>query len=182
MSVDSQAVLYSEGKNDECYTPAYAVRPLLEFLPSDWVVWAPFDTEASQFVQVLGERNRVICSHIAQGQDFYEYEPTEHWDALISNPPFTRKRQIFERALSFGKPIALLMSMVWLNDKYSGWVFYEAGRQMQLLKFDKRIYYEVNGVTRTDITFASGYYCSDFLPRDIVLRKLRRDGQIELPL
>ena len=116
-------MLYSEGKNDEMYTPNYAVLPILEYIKKDWVVWCPFDTKDSEFVKEISKTNKVIYSHIEYNQDFYEYEPSEHWDCIISNPPFTNKRHIFERALSFNKPIALLMSNTWLNDKYSKWYF-----------------------------------------------------------
>ena len=81
-----QEVLYSAGKNDELYTPAYAVKPLLEFIKPGWVVWCPFDTENSEFVKEISKTNKVIFSHITYGQDFYKYEPDEHWDCLMSEP------------------------------------------------------------------------------------------------
>ena len=60
------------------------------------------------------------------------------------------------------------MSNTWLNDKYSKWVFYESGRNMQLLMFDKRIHYiSPDGSVNKKTTFSSSYYCSDFLERDI---------------
>ena len=97
--IDSQQVLYSKGKNDECYTPAYGVKPILKYIPEDAVVWCPFDTEESQYVKLIAEKgNKVIFSHINNGQDFYTYEPDEKWDVIVSNPPFTNKRKIFERA------------------------------------------------------------------------------------
>ena len=51
--IDSQKVLYSAGANDECYTPAYGVRPILKYIPKDWVVWCPFDTEESEYVRLI---------------------------------------------------------------------------------------------------------------------------------
>jgi len=169
MKKKSKDILYSAGKNDECLTPDYGVKPIIKYIPKDAVVWCPFDKKSSEFVkQIKANGNKVIHSHIHKGKDFYEYEPKEHWDMIISNPPFTRKRQIFERALSFGKPICLLMTCVWLNDKYSKWVFVEANRRMELLNFDKRIHY--TGETNT--TFSSSYYCSDFLPEQIINEKL----------
>ena len=168
--LDSQGLMWTKGKNDECLTPGYGVEPILKYIPKGAVVWCPFDRESSQFVQKIGLKNKVIFSHIAKGQDFYEYEPDEHWDSIISNPPFTNKKKIFERALSFGKPIALLMSNTWLNDSGSKVVFSQANRQMQLLLFDDRIRFNSPDGRRNDkITFSSSYYCSDFLPRDIIL-------------
>lgn len=171
--MDSQSILYSNGRNDECYTPEYGVTPILEYIPPGAIVWCPFDTQESNFVKLISATNAVEASHITNGLDFYRYEPNR-WDIMISNPPFSNKRQVFERALSFGKPIALLMSNTWLNDKFSKWVFFESGRRMQLLMFDKRIEFLNQGIQQNKITFSSSYYCSDFLPQDIVLKQLDR--------
>ena len=171
--INSQKILYSGGKNDEMYTPKYAVLPVLEYIKPEWVVWCPFDTKDSEFVKQISKTNKVIHTHIFNGENFYNFEPKEHWDVIISNPPFTKKRQIFERALSFGKPIALLMTNAWLNDKYSKWVFYEADRNMELLMFDKRTHFiDASGKVEKKTTFSSSYYCSDFLPKDIVIKEL----------
>ena len=41
--------------NDECYTPDYAVRPLLKYLEKfkGKTIWCPFDTEESEYVKIL---------------------------------------------------------------------------------------------------------------------------------
>jgi len=167
--IDSQAVLYSAGQNDECYTPDYGVEPLLEFLApyKEQTIWCPFDKENSAFVRVLRSAGHsVVFSHIDDGQDFYTYEP-ERWDLIVSNPPFTNKRKIFERALSFGKPFALLMSLTWLNDSAPKQLF--ANKDLQLLMFDRRIKFIGMG---NKITFSSAYYCYGLLPKQIIMRKL----------
>ncbi len=164
--IDSGKILYSKGKNDECYTPKYAVTPILEFLDKSKIIWCPFDKSDSEFVKVLKENGfNVIYSHIENNEDFYNYEP-ETWDVIVSNPPFTNKRQIFERALSFNKPFALIMSNTWLNDSAPKQLWSE--KDLQLLMFDKRIKYNDNN----KITFSSSYYCWNFLPKQIVMRNL----------
>ena len=93
-------MLYSAGSNDECMTLDYAVKPIIKYIPKDWVVWCPFDTENSEFVKQIRENgNKVIRSHISEGKDFYTYEPDEHWDCIISNPPFCfdSKTEIFTK-------------------------------------------------------------------------------------
>ena len=165
--MDSRKVLYSKGSNDECYTPKYGVVPILKFIPKNAIVWCPFDTEESEFVKQISKTNKVISSHIDKGQDFYNYEPNEKWDMIISNPPFTAKRKIFERALSFEKPFALIMSNTWLNDSAPKQLF--LNKDLQLLMFDKRIKYDDNN----KITFSSSYYCYNFLPKQIVMEILK---------
>lgn len=172
MAIDSAAVLYNKVGGDESYTPAYGVLPIIKHIPNGSVVWCPFDTEDSEYVKLIREAGfTVVASHIDDGKDFFEYEP-RNWDVIVSNPPFQNKRAFFERALSFGKPFALLMTCAWLNDKYSKWVFKEAGRQMQLLMFDKRIHFEQEGETKKKTTFSSAYYCCDFLDNDITIEEL----------
>ena len=169
--IDSQAVLYSAGKNDECLTPDYGVRPIIRYIPKNAVVWCPFDTEESEFVkQIRANGNKVIYSHISNGQDFYTYEPKEHWDCIVSNPPFTAKRQIFERALSFNKPFALIMSNTWLNDAAPKQLFKE--KDLQLLMFEQRMKFLNNGEMQNKITFSSSYFCYNFLPKQIIMESL----------
>ena len=173
----SANILHNVGgfsNSDEAYTPNYGVSPILEYIPKDAVVWCPFDKAESEFVKQISKTNKVIYSHIEDGQDFFEYEPKEKWDIIISNPPFKNKRKFFERALSFKKPICLLMTLAWLNDRYSKQVFIDANVDMQLLMFDKRMkFVNPDGRPNDKITFSSGYYCVDFLPKDIVLKELK---------
>jgi len=164
-------VLYSNGNNDECYTPKYAVNPIIKYIPKDAVVWCPFDTSKSEFVKEISKTNKVISSHILNYEDFYTYEPKEKWDIIISNPPFTGKRKIFERALSFNKPFALIMSNTWLNDAAPKQLFME--KDLQLLLFDKRIKFMLqNGKQNNKITFSSSYFCWNFLPKQIIMEEL----------
>lgn len=166
----SKDILYSKGQNDECYTPRYAVLPLLKYIPVGKIIWCPFDTEESEYVKVLKEYgHRVVYFHISQGQNFYTYEPDE-WDIMISNPPFTNKRKTFLRALSFGKPFALLMSNTWLNDSAPKQIF---GNNLELLMFWERVKFMNNGVIQNKITFSSSYYCYNFLPRPILCESLK---------
>lgn len=171
--MESKDILWTRGKNDECRTQSYGVRPILKYIPRGKVIWCPFDREDSRFVKMISKTNRVIYSHIDYGQDYYIYEPDEHWDMIISNPPFTNKRKIFERAISFNKPFALIMTLTIFNDKYPCWSFKEADRSFQLLKFDKRMeFINMESEVKKKITFQSGYICSDFLPQDFIMETL----------
>lgn len=165
--MDSKSILYSKGSNDECYTPRYVVKELLPYLPKDKVIWCPFDTEESEFVKVLSEEGfEVVNSHLSYGQDYYTYEPN-YWDIIVSNPPFTNKRKIFERALSFNKPFALMMSNTWLNDSAPKVLFRE--KDLQLLMFRNRIKFLNNGIINNKITFSSSFFCWNLLPKQIII-------------
>ena len=170
--MDSRRVMYSAGKNDECYTPAYAVQPILEYIPKDKVVWCPFDTIDSEYVKLISKQNKVVFSHIGNGQDFFDYQPP-NWDIIVSNPPFTNKRAFFQRALDLGKPFALLMANTWLNDRAPMQLFEERG--LQLLLLDRRTEFIQPASENTGrITFSSSYFCCDLLPRDIIIKRINR--------
>jgi len=164
------------GENDECYTPAYAVKALLPHLEKfiGKTIWCPFDKESSQFVQVLREHGHtVVHSHIDQGLDFYVTDP-DQWDVMVSNPPFTNKRQIFERAISFGKPFALIMSNTWLNDAAPKQIFRDIN--FQLLMFEERMKFLNQDNSENKITFSSSYFCRDFLTDAIMFDSLKEYG------
>lgn len=168
--MDSKSILYSVGKNDECMTPEYGVKPIIKYLDKSKIIWCPFDTKESNFVKMLTKEGfEVVYSHISLGQDFFNYEP-DKWDVIISNPPFTNKRQIFERCLSLNKPFALIMSNTWLNDSAPKQLFKD--KDLQLLMFDKRM--EFNQGNK--ITFSSSYYCYNLLPKQIIMEELNKKG------
>ena len=168
--LNSKKLMYSVGDNDECYTPSYGVTPILKYIPKNVVVWCPFDTKESEFVKQISNQNSVVYSHISLGQDFFTYEP-HHWDIIVSNPPFTNKRKFFERALSFNKPFALIMTNTWLNDSAPKQLF--KNKDLQLLMFDKRMKFNnPDGRSNDKITFSSSYYCWNFLPKQIIMENL----------
>mgnify|MGYP000140763104 FL=1 len=159
--------------NDECYTQDVSVYPILKFIPENAIVWCPFDKHDSNFVKLISKKNEVIYSHIDTDQDFLSWEPDEHWDVIISNPPFTNKKKFFERALSFDKPFALIMSNTWLNDSAPHRLFYE--KDLQLLMFDRRMKFNMPdeshliGKRKDLISFSSSYFCWNFLPKQIIM-------------
>ena len=168
--MQSKDILYSKGNNDECLTPGYAVKPIC-FTNSLSHLSNGHHTTASRGMNLrIGLTNKVVRSHISEGKDFYNYEPEEHWDVIVSNPPFTNKRKIFERALSFEKPFALIMSLTWMNDSAPKQLFKD--KDLQLLMFDKRIKFSNNGIVQNKITFSSAYYCWNFLPKQIIMEGL----------
>lgn len=163
--------MFSQGNNDECYTLECGVAPILEFIPENKIVWCPFDTKESQFVKQISKINPVVYSHIEDGKDFFEYEP-DKWDIIISNPPFTDKRKYFERALSFNKPFALIMTNHWLNDSAPVQLFKDKG--LQLLMFDRRMKFSSpDNRDNSKITFSSSYYCWNFLPKQIIMKQIK---------
>lgn len=170
-----------KNKNDECYTRPYAIYPLLKYLKQfkKQIIWCPFDTQDSNFVKILRENGyNVVSSHISEGKDFFKYEP-EKFDLIVSNPPFSNKREIFNRVINFNKPFALLMSLDWLNDRAPFRLF---GKDLQLLLFEERMTF-YNQPQDKRIPFKTVYYCKNLLPAPLICENLcEKEEQMALNL
>lgn len=149
-------------KKDEYYTPRILVDAIIPYISKDKIVWCPFDTKNSEFVIALKENgNKVIYSHIWTGQDFFTYEPSEYYDYIISNPPFTKKLKVFDRLYKLGKPFAMISGLPILNYQEIGEFFLD--KDLQLLIVDKKVSFD--GHTAS---FNNSYFCKDILPKDII--------------
>lgn len=161
-------------KGDECFTPFYAVEPILKYIPKNKVIWTPFDEEWSAFYQLFTERGyKVIRSCLSQNQDFFKYEPLEHYDIIVSNPPFSKKDEVLKRLYELDKPFAVLLPLNSLQGK-SRYKFFKNG--VQLLSFDGRICFHTNGNMKSYTKgnhFASAYFCKDILPKDLIIEELK---------
>lgn len=159
-------------KMDESYTPFYAVEPILKYIPKNKIIWCPFDKKWSAFVQSLRSNgNIVICTHIDDGYDFFNYEPY-YYDIIISNPPFSIKDAVIKRLYELNKPFLILLPLNSLQGK-SRYKYFSNG--IQLLAFDERIgFHNSNNMISTNESspFASAYFCKDILPNDLILEHL----------
>lgn len=156
-------------ERDEYYTPPILVQPILEYVDPKLTVWCPFDTEDSEFViQLRNNGNRVIHSHIWEGKDFFKYEP-EHYDCIISNPPFTSKLAVLNRLYQLDKPFAMVLGLPILNYQEVGEFF--IGKQLQLLIVDKKVSFDGN-----TSSFNNSYFCYKLLPRDIIFAHLEHNN------
>lgn len=158
--------------SDDCYTPFYAVEPILKYLPKDKIIWCGFDEEWSAFCTLLTERGyKVVHSSLEEGKDFFNYEPKE-WDIFISNPPFSKQDKILERLFSFNKPFALLLPIKSLQGKARYKLFKQS---IQLMFFDGRVNYHTRGNLENYTPrnhFASGYFCRNLLPNNLIPEEL----------
>ena len=164
----------ADRNNDEVYTPFCAVELILEFLPKNKIIWCPFDEKWSAFYQLLSERGYTVeRSSLKEGQDFFEYEP-EKWDILVSNPPYSRKDDVLERAFYFGKPFALLLPIAAIQGQKRHSIFMN---EIQMLVPDSRINYH-SGLGPSDMQkncyFGTAYFCRDLLPTKLECRKLKK--------
>ena len=164
--------------SDEVYTPAYAVKPLLKYLDAYFhpmyhtTIWCPFDKEDSEYVKLFrAEGYNVIATHIDDGQNFFYYEPEQHYNFIISNPPFSCKDDVIKRLYKLNKPYAILLPIPALQ----GQKRFPYMKDCQALIFDKRINYYTDSnkkQVQKGVSFGSFYLCRNFLPNDLIFEEL----------
>ena len=102
----------TDNQSDEVYTPSYAVKPIIKYIPKGAIIWCPLDKNDSAYVIELRNAGfNVIATHKEDGYDFFNYEPQDKYDIIISNPPFSQKDNILRRLIELDKPFAVLLPL-----------------------------------------------------------------------
>ena len=166
---------YQFNNDNEWYTYESDVENFLSNvdIPKDKVIWCPFDLNESNFVKVFKSHGyRVLNTHIDYGQDFFNYEPTEHYDMIISNPPFRDKAKFLKRMNELKKPFAMIYGIQCFN---SGGFVRELKnvKNLQFILLTKRMKFfkDLNENSfrnfKNTPTFHSMWICNDFLDSKI---------------
>lgn len=171
-------IQYKFSKNDEYYTPAYAVYPILKRLKPGSTIWCPFDTEDSNYVKVFKENGfSVIHTHIFDGQDFFDQECPE-CDYIISNPPYSLKNEIFKRLYDIGKPFAMLINLQGIFDSKDRFEMFK-NRRVEMLWLNPRVsYISENNSKPSGVPFQSGYLCNGICDSTLEFEylEIRKEG------
>ena len=162
---------------DEWFTPETAITPLLPYISQLKRIWCPFDHNdsviQSNFVKVLTDAGHIVInSHIDYGQDFLTFSPSQPYDAIVSNPPYSLRTEVLERLYALGKPFAMLMNYSGLFDNRIRFkLFQKNGVQIFVLygrtKFYKRGTLPDSG---SSPLFQSIYVCNKILPQDVLFQ------------
>lgn len=166
--------------NDEFYTPLYAVEPLLKHIPTDRVIWAPFDTGKSLIVQAFRARgNSVVATHLETGHDFFD-AAVPACDVVVSNPPYSRKGDVFERLFQIGKPFAMLVGVVGLFESAKRFELF-AKHEFEIMWLSKRVaYFKSYEEQKPSLNppFSSVWVTRGVLPRGNVFERIEKSSPI----
>ena len=165
------------GENDEIFTPAYAVKPLLKYLPKDKVYWECTDFGNSEITRVLKESGRTVIATGKQKFDFLKDEPYFDFDIIITNPPYSLKNVFLKRCYELGKPFALLLPITALEGVERGKLFRKYG--IQVLVLDRRIEFLQLQDNERGVWFNASWFCWKLLPRDLIFEELEKDRKIK---
>lgn len=161
-------------RNDEWYTPVYAIIPLLKYLKPESKILCPFDTSESNYAKVLRKAgHNVVCTHISEGKDFFKLKKA-NVDYIISNPPYSKKTEVLEKCFSLDVPFAMLIGAVGIFESKKRFDLFNSNK-FEMMYFDKRVCYlqsydEV--VPSGSPPFSSSYVCHNVLPKQIVFERI----------
>lgn len=152
-------------KHDDYMTPKYAWENIKHFIPKDKIIWEAFygDGNSGNYLKDLG------FNVIHEPVDFFE---NNLGDVIVSNPPFSKTKDILERLLVIDKPFILILPSSKINTSYvRAW----KNKKLQIIIPRKRIHFEklVDGGKpngwKNACNFDCFYYCYKIdLPNDIV--------------
>jgi len=153
-------------KHDDYMTPDYAWDNIKELIPRDKVIWEAFygDGKSGEYLKKMGFQ--VIHEEI----DFFE---NNKGDIVVSNPPFSKSKEILKRLVDLDKPFILILPSSKINTAYVRDLF--KNNNLQIIIPRKRIHFEkkVNGNVvenwKNRCNFDCFYYCWKMnLQRDII--------------
>jgi hypothetical protein len=123
-------------------------------------ILCPFDKENSAFVTVLNRAGfKVTHGHLENGQDFFERKDLEQYDAIVSNPPFSKRQRVFERLFESGKPFAMITNFNGLFDAKSRWALFKENKFELLIPRGRMKFSNAYGVQNSP-NFQAIYVCS----------------------
>jgi hypothetical protein len=142
-------------KHDDYMTPKYAWENIKQFIPNDKIIWEAFygDGKSGEYLRELG------FNVIHEPIDFFE---SDVGDIIVSNPPFSKTKEILKRLMILDKPFILILPSSKINTSY----FREwKDKHLQIIIPLKRIHFNklIDGNTpdnwKNACNFDTFYYC-----------------------
>jgi hypothetical protein len=158
-------------EHDDYMTPFTAWEDIKTYIPKDKVIWEAFygNGKSGEYLEQLGFK--VIHKEI----DFFE---NNEGDLIVSNPPFTKAKDVLERLVRLDKPFILILPSSKINTQYFRKLFCNSEKPIQIIIPKKRIQFIklVNGKIpdnfKESCNFDCFYYCYKMnLQKDIIWLK-----------
>jgi hypothetical protein len=153
-------------KHDDYMTPKYAWENIKQYIPKV-KIWEAFfgDGKSGTYLEELG------FDVIHEERDFFT-EPPDEWDMIVSNPPFSKSKEVMKKMLEYDKPFIMIMPSSKINTSY----FREwKDKGLQIIIPRKRIHFVklINRETpknwKNACNFDCFYYCYKIgLEKDII--------------
>lgn len=156
-------------KNDELYTPDYAIKPLLKYLPKNKIIWECTDFGNSNITKVLKENGYKVISTHKENFDFLIDKLNFEFDMIITNPPYSLKDEFIKKCYEYKKPFCLLLPITSLEGIERGKMFRK--NDIQLLVLDRRCNFIYNNAKKSN-WFNTSWFCWNILPKQLIFEEL----------
>lgn len=158
-------------KNDELYTPEYAIKPLLKYLPKNKIIWECTDYGSSNITKVLRNNGYKVVNTNKAEIDFIQDSVDFEFDMIITNPPYSLKDEFIKRCYEYGKPFCLLLPITSLEGIERGKMFRKHG--IELLVFDRRCNFIYDNAKKSN-WFNTSWFCYKVLPKQLMFEELQK--------
>ena len=147
--------------DDEYMTPKKAWEDIKEYIPNS-LIWEAFNGDGSSASYLKDMGYNVINDN----DDFFN---SNKGDIIITNPPFTKSKEVIERLKQLDKPFIIILPCYKLSTSYLRNNFNDTENNLQIIIPRKRIQFIKNNETTSKCNFDCYYYCYKMkLPRDII--------------
>lgn len=154
-------------KNDELYTPEYAIEPLIKYLSKNMVIWECTDYGASNITKVLKENGFKVINTNKSEINFLQNDVDFYFDMIITNPPYSLKDKFIMKCYEYNKPFCLLLPITALEGVVRNNYWRKYG--IDLLVFDKRVEY-----MNKSCYFNTSWFCYKVLPKQLIFEELNK--------
>ena len=123
-----------EFKNDDEYNTSREMwESISQFIPKDKVIWEAFllNNYTSKSMDYLTE-----LGHEVVGSPELDFFSTNLGDIIVSNPPYSIKKRIFERLAILDKPFIMILPVSTITKQYVKKINRE---KLQIIVPDKRM-------------------------------------------
>lgn len=117
----------------------------------------------------------VTYSHIDTGTDFFKIDNLKEYDAVVSNPPFSKREQILKTLFEADVPFAMILNFNGLFDSRTRWNLFRTNRFELLIPCGRMRFFNERCVGNSP-NFQSIYVCNRILPKMIVFDGRANEG------
>jgi len=149
---------------DDFQSPSEILEPLIPYIPKHWIVWEPCAGKGNLVRKLHREGYATMKSDILRGQDFLTWEPAFPYEAIVTNPPFSKKFEFLQRCYDLQKPFALLMSIAALDTVKRQSLYKQRG--IELLVLPKQV--DFRNLSGKIARFACAWFCHGVLSHPLI--------------
>tara|TARA_R110000823_G_scaffold60152_4_gene144028 strand:+ start:87 stop:590 length:504 start_codon:yes stop_codon:yes gene_type:complete len=127
-------------KDDDYTTPKYIWNMLDGIIDKEKIVYDPFYNkgETKIYLEELGYKNI-----IHNKEDFYINHQKYEFDIILTNPPYSNKKKVFNELKKIDKPFIIIVPVATITKQFIRKTFLD---KLQMIIPSKRMQFEKNGI------------------------------------